>query len=65
VLDLVFADDTNAWELGPDRRWRRVRNVRGVSSQERLKELALERARRRLDSDLRVEAGEDGGAAAG
>ncbi len=54
VLDLVFADETNAWELGPDRRWRRVRNVHGVSSQERLKELARERARRRLDSDLRV-----------
>ena len=54
VLDLVFADETNAWELGPDRRWRRVRNVHGISSQERLKELARERARRRLDSDLRV-----------
>ena len=26
VLDLVFADDTNAWELGSDRRWRRVPN---------------------------------------
>ena len=24
VLDLVFADETNAWELGSDRRWRRV-----------------------------------------
>jgi polyphosphate kinase len=54
VLDLVFADETNAWELGPDRRWRRVRNVHGVSSQERLKELAFERARRRLDAELRV-----------
>jgi polyphosphate kinase len=54
VLDLVFADETNAWELGSDRRWRRVRNVHGVSSQDRLKELARERARRRLDTDLRV-----------
>jgi polyphosphate kinase len=54
VLDLVFADETNAWELGPDRRWRRVRNLHGVSSQERLKELARERARRRLDTDMRV-----------
>ncbi len=26
VLDLVFADETNTWELGPDRRWRRVQN---------------------------------------
>ncbi len=59
VLDLVFADETNAWELGSDRRWRRVRNVHGVSSQERLKELARERARRRLDSEIRVGDGDD------
>ena len=37
VLDLVFADDTNAWVLGRDRRWRRIRTVRGVSVQERLR----------------------------
>jgi polyphosphate kinase len=54
VLDLVFADDTNAWELGSDRRWRRVPNTHGVSSQDRLKDLALERARRQRDSELRV-----------
>ncbi|HEY1444418.1 MAG TPA: polyphosphate kinase 1, partial [Acidimicrobiales bacterium] len=61
VLDLVFADDTNAWELGSDRRWRRVPNTHGVSSQDRLKELARERARRQRDSELRVGvgAGED------
>jgi polyphosphate kinase len=59
VLDLVFADETNAWELGSDRRWRRVTNRHGVSSQERLKELARERARRRLDSDLRVGEGDE------
>jgi hypothetical protein len=59
VLDLVFADETNAWELGSDRRWRRVRNVHGVSSQERLKELARERARRRLDSEIRVGDGDE------
>ncbi|HVA09223.1 MAG TPA: polyphosphate kinase 1 [Acidimicrobiales bacterium] len=54
VLDLIFQDETNAWELGSDRRWRRVPNVHGYSAQERLKELAIERARRRRDSDLRV-----------
>ncbi|HEY3842895.1 MAG TPA: polyphosphate kinase 1 [Acidimicrobiales bacterium] len=54
VLDLNFEDDTNAWTLGSDRRWRRVENVHGRSAQERLKELAIERARRRRDSDLRV-----------
>src|ERR1700723_2628893 len=59
VLDLVFADETNAWELGSDRRWRRVQNLHGVSSQERLKELARERARRRLDTDLRVGEGDE------
>jgi polyphosphate kinase len=64
VLDLAFADETNAWELGPDRRWRRVRNVHGVSSQERLKELARERARRRLDSDIRAGDGGDASSSA-
>ncbi len=59
VLDLVFADETNAWELGSDRRWRRVPNRHGLSSQERLKELARERTRRRLESDLRVGEGEE------
>jgi polyphosphate kinase len=59
VLDLVLADDTNAWELGSDRRWRRVPNTDGISSQERLKELARQRARRRLDSDLRVAEGDE------
>jgi polyphosphate kinase len=54
VLDLVFADETNTWELGSDRRWRRVENVHGVSAQARLKELAIERARRRRDGELRV-----------
>jgi polyphosphate kinase len=54
VLDLVFADETNTWQLGSDRRWRRVENVHGLSAQGRLKELAIERARRRRDSDLLV-----------
>ncbi len=54
VLDLVFSDETNSWELGSDRRWRRVENVHGRSAQGRLKELAIERARRRRESELRV-----------
>jgi polyphosphate kinase len=52
VLDLVFADETNTWQLGSDRRWRRVENAHGFSAQSRLKELAIERARRRRDSEL-------------
>jgi polyphosphate kinase len=59
ILDLVFADDTNAWELGSDRRWRRVRNVHGVNSQERLKELARQRARRRLETEIRSADGDE------
>jgi polyphosphate kinase len=54
VLDLIFEDETNSWELGSDRRWRRVPNVHGRSAQGRLKELARERARRRRDTELRV-----------
>jgi polyphosphate kinase len=53
ILDLVFADDSNAWELGADRRWRRVPTRRGVSAQRRLKELAVDRARRRREVEPR------------
>jgi polyphosphate kinase len=52
ILDLVFADETNAWALGSDRRWRRVKNEHGLSSQEALKKLAIDRARRRRDPEL-------------
>ena len=51
--DLVFADDSNAWVLGADQRWRRVPTRRGVSAQRRLKELAVERARRRREVEPR------------
>jgi polyphosphate kinase len=54
ILDLVFTDETNTWVLGPDRRWRRVENAHGISAQGRLRDLAIERARRRRDNDLRV-----------
>jgi polyphosphate kinase len=53
ILDLAFADDTNAWTLGTDKRWRRVQTRHGVNSQRRLKELALDRARRRREVEPR------------
>jgi len=53
ILALVFADDTNAWALGADRRWRRIPTRTGVNSQHRLKELAVERARRRREVEPR------------
>ncbi len=53
VLDLVFADDTNSWALGPDGCWRRIETVKGISLQRKLRELAIERARRRREPDPR------------
>ena len=53
ILDLVFADDVNAWVLHADGVWQRLRPVHGIDSQRRLKELAVERARRRRDVDPR------------
>ena len=53
ILDLVFTDDVNAWELHADGSWERLRPVKGVDSQRRLKELAVQRARRRRDVDPR------------
>ena len=47
TIELNLADDTMAWELGPDGDWERVVPVLGLSAQRRLQELALERARRR------------------
>jgi polyphosphate kinase len=47
TLELNLADDSNAWELGPDGIWTRVEGVAGLSVQRRLQQLALERARRR------------------
>jgi polyphosphate kinase len=51
ILTLVFRDDTNTWELGADRVWRRLNGATGVNAQRELKQLALERARRRRELD--------------
>ena len=51
VLDLVLADDTNSWVLGPDGGWTRVPSVTGQSAQHRLQELARWRARRRREPE--------------
>ncbi|MGH8987884.1 MAG: polyphosphate kinase 1 [Acidimicrobiales bacterium] len=55
ILDLVFADDVNAWVLHADGGWERLAPAGGVDSQRRLKELAVERARRRRDVDPRLD----------
>ena len=52
TLELNFADDTNSWELQADGRWRRVRNLERLSTQQRLQQLAIERARKRRGAEL-------------
>jgi polyphosphate kinase len=44
ILDVVFADDTLAWELKPDRIWVRVEGEGAVDTHEALQELALLRS---------------------
>jgi len=46
VLDVNLADDTLAWELGPDGAWRHVDRGGTVDAHRRLQDLALVRARR-------------------
>jgi polyphosphate kinase len=46
MFDLLGADDTLAWELMPDGRWRPPSGARGINAQTRLEKLALTRARR-------------------
>ena len=43
ILEINLADDVQAWELGADGRWTRVPTVKGVATQQRLCELALQR----------------------
>ena len=52
TLALNLADDRNAWKLCADGSWSRVPMLNGLSTQRRLQELALERARKRRSPDL-------------
>jgi len=45
TMTLILDDDQYSWQLGTDRRWRRVAPVNGLSVQAELKRRALERAR--------------------
>jgi polyphosphate kinase len=53
ILELIFTDDVNSWVLGSDRRWRRIPTRRSISAQRQLKELAVQRARRRREGEQR------------
>jgi polyphosphate kinase len=51
VLELLLADDVQAWTLGPDGWWSRVPTETGISTQRSLMAAALERAQRRREPD--------------
>jgi len=44
ILDVVFRDDNLAWELGPDRSWKRVPVTNEIDAHTALQELATARA---------------------
>ena len=44
MFDVLMQDDTLAWTLGPDGTWTKVPTERGLDAQQRLQEIAVERA---------------------
>jgi polyphosphate kinase len=44
ILDVLMQDDMLSWTLGADGTWTKVRGERGIDAQQRLQELAVERA---------------------
>ncbi len=49
MIDVLLADDTLAWELGPDGRWAKVPTERGIDTHLTLRGLAEARAKARVD----------------
>ena len=45
IIEVDLSDDLLAWDMLPDGSWRKVQTDRGINAQNRLKELAAERAR--------------------
>jgi polyphosphate kinase len=44
ILEVLMQDDMLSWTLGPDGTWTKVQGERGIDAQQRLQELAVERA---------------------
>jgi polyphosphate kinase len=44
ILDVLMQDDMLSWTLGSDGTWTKVHGDRGIDAQQRLQELAVERA---------------------
>ncbi|MEA2843254.1 MAG: polyphosphate kinase [Actinomycetota bacterium] len=57
ILDVDLADDTLAWDLGPDGEWRHIPPGRGCNTHDRLQELTLARARRDPERKARATPG--------
>lgn len=51
ILLAELADDVLAWTLSGDGAWRKVPTTEGINAQQRLQELAVARAKRRLEGD--------------
>jgi polyphosphate kinase len=51
VLLTELADDVRAWVLSPDGAWQKLPVKRGFDAQQRLQDLAVARARRRLEAE--------------
>jgi polyphosphate kinase len=48
ILDVLMQDDSLAWTLASDGTWTKVRDERGFEAQQRMQEIAVERARAEL-----------------
>jgi len=48
ILDVIFADDMLAWNLGPDRTWTRVHGDAGIDTHVALQDLAITRSNAHL-----------------
>ncbi|HLG92216.1 MAG TPA: RNA degradosome polyphosphate kinase, partial [Acidimicrobiales bacterium] len=47
ILEVNLEDDVNSWVLQPDGRWVRIESTKGIDTHRVLREMAVERARRR------------------
>ncbi|MFH1330652.1 MAG: polyphosphate kinase 1 [Actinomycetota bacterium] len=56
ILRVCLADDTLAWELGPDATWAKVPTTRGMCTHRRLEALAVERSRGAAPNPVRAAA---------
>ncbi|HET9075362.1 MAG TPA: polyphosphate kinase 1 [Acidimicrobiales bacterium] len=54
ILITELADDAHSWSLLPDGTWQKVPTRRGLDAQHRFQELAVARAKRRAEQEMRA-----------